>query len=57
MEIITSKVEEPGERWQMSEEVERDAEKVGGGGSSLTVNLIESEPRCRGRESPRSLSR
>jgi hypothetical protein len=54
MEIITSKVGEPGERRQMSEEVEGDAEKVGGGESSLTVNLIESKPRCRVRESAQS---
>jgi hypothetical protein len=57
MEVITSKVGEPGERWQMSEEVEKDAEKVGGSGSSLTVDLIESESRYKGRESARSLSR
>lgn len=57
MEKINPNVGEPVERWQISEVVDSETEKVGGRGSSLTVNSMESDLRSRGRNSGRSLSK
>lgn len=54
-ETIKLNVGEPAERWQTLEEVDREAAKVGGGGSSLTVTSMKSVARCKGRDSGRSL--
>lgn len=48
---------EPGEMWQISEDIYTETVKVGGEGSSLTVNSIEPDSRRRGRDSGRSSSR